>query len=260
MIELRPSVIELSVKAQGYEWYSDRPNIVGIRTNVNAPNVFNDILCVVWKQPIMPTLSILEKQEWLNSWGFIGKNGKTLKEDGIDGENTQFAVNLYEKVKGSFVMRNFSVTTDPGTFYLNHPVNPLGTAILVPGQYVNSHALGFHKQRQDHPALVQVGNLTVYRDTDLDDEADTAGMKKYTGNNFGINIHRSNTNGSTPSVGKWSAGCQVFQNFYDHKFLLRICENYKAFTHNRFTYTLLLENQLTDTSQPMLCPTCGKPL
>jgi hypothetical protein len=207
----------------------------------------------------MPNLSSIKaKQVWLNSWGFQGKDGKVLKEDGIAGENTTYAQEVYEKMKGFFVMRSSSITTDPGTYYLNHPMNSLGTAVLKSGQYIKSHALGFHKQQQDHPALVQVGNLTVYRDTDLDEIAEIAGMKEYTANNFGINIHRSNRNGTTQNINKWSAGCQVFQRFEDHDFVLRICENFRAQANNRFTYTLIDEISL-ETGQA-ICPTCKRPL
>ena len=155
-------------------------------------------------------------------------------------------------------MRSSSITTDPGTYYLNHPLNTLGTAVLKTGQYLKSHALGFHKQRQDHPALVQVGNLTVYRDTDLDEIAETMGMKEYTGTGFGINIHRSNLDGTTQNINKWSAGCQVFQRYDDHAFVLRICENFRTHTGNRFTYTLIDEISLEDTDN--VCPTCKRPL
>lgn len=37
-------------------------------------------------------LSILEQQKWLNSNGYVGKNGNPLKEDGMWGENTAWAV------------------------------------------------------------------------------------------------------------------------------------------------------------------------
>jgi hypothetical protein len=37
-------------------------------------------------------LSILDQQKWLNQYGFVGKNGQPLKEDGFWGENTAYAV------------------------------------------------------------------------------------------------------------------------------------------------------------------------
>ena len=50
-------------------------------------------------------------------------------------------------------------TTDPGLYYLEHPMNVDGTAILIPGQYIGSHKTGLHKG--DH-ALIQCGKLRVW--------------------------------------------------------------------------------------------------
>lgn len=33
----------------GYKWFEDQPNIIGIRTTLSIPDVFNDILCIVYK-------------------------------------------------------------------------------------------------------------------------------------------------------------------------------------------------------------------
>ena len=45
------------------------------------------------EQLIMPNgLSILDQQKWLNKYGFVGKDGTTLSEDGIWGENSAYAV------------------------------------------------------------------------------------------------------------------------------------------------------------------------
>lgn len=42
---------------------------------------------------IMPNgLSILQQQQWLNKFGFVGKNAKPLIEDGFWGENSAYAV------------------------------------------------------------------------------------------------------------------------------------------------------------------------
>ena len=42
---------------------------------------------------VMPTgISIMEQQKWLNRYGFVGRNGKSLGEDGVWGNNTAWAV------------------------------------------------------------------------------------------------------------------------------------------------------------------------
>lgn len=34
----------------GYQWFEDLPNIIGVRSELNAPDVFNDLLFIVYKQ------------------------------------------------------------------------------------------------------------------------------------------------------------------------------------------------------------------
>jgi hypothetical protein len=45
-------------------------------------------------------------------------------------------------------------------------LNPKGAAILVPGQYCGSHAIGLHQGK--YRALRQVKPLPVYRDSNKD--------------------------------------------------------------------------------------------
>jgi len=182
-------------KAKKYKWYEDRPNLIGIRTNLQIPDVFNDLFVIIWKK------------------------------DGV------------------YNMRTWTITTDPGVYWLNNPLNVNGTAYLKPGQYIDSHSIGLHQGKKDHPALVQRGSLTVYRDNDKDSIAEET-SKEETGNAFGINIHRSNANGKTAKISNWSAGCQVFQQKIDHDELMEIVNQYKDITNNKFTYTLLKENDL----------------
>lgn len=34
----------------GYKWFDDQPNIIGVRSKIDAPDVFNDIIFIVYKQ------------------------------------------------------------------------------------------------------------------------------------------------------------------------------------------------------------------
>jgi hypothetical protein len=61
---------------------------------------------------------------------------------------------------------------------------------------------------------------------------------------FGINIHGSNKLGTTMKIGKWSAGCQVFQEWSKKEEFLNVCKMFKTARGNKFTYTLLEENNL----------------
>jgi len=97
-------------------------------------------------------------------------------------------------------------TTDPGTYYLENPVNVDGTAILVPGQYT-AWVIGLHGGKYE--ALSQeAGTVRVYRDNNKDDILDMDPATAQTGW-YGINIHRATSSGESTEVNKWSAGCQV---------------------------------------------------
>lgn len=133
------------------------------------------------------------------------------------------------------------ITTDPGMFYLQNPMNPAGCAILVPGQYLGSHKLGKHQGK--YKALVQVKPMSVYRDNNRDKFIDA--FKIQTGL-FGINIHRSVEAGISRNVDKWSAGCQVFSHPHDFNYLIALVEQQKAMIGtDAVSYTLIMESNIT---------------
>lgn len=128
----------------------------------------------------------------------------------------------------------FTATTNPGTHWLKNLLNPKGTALLKPNQYIDTWKLGLHQGKYE--ALVQNKAVVVYRDKDLDNIAEETadldiGM-------FGINIHRANENAVSKFIDKWSAGCQVLNNPKEFKELLALC---KLSGLKTFTYTLLNE-------------------
>ena len=54
------------MKNKGYKWYTDRPNMIGVRTTLDIPDSFNDFFCMVYSIPEMPsTLSLKQKQSFL---------------------------------------------------------------------------------------------------------------------------------------------------------------------------------------------------
>jgi len=132
------------------------------------------------------------------------------------------------------MMHVFTGTTNPGTHWLKNLLNPKGTAVLKPGQYVDSWKLGLHQGK--YKALVQAKPITVYRDGDKDDVAEETKVEQ-TGL-FGINIHRANASAISSIIDKWSAGCQVLNNPEQFNTLLAACERSGKKT---FTYTLLRE-------------------
>lgn len=129
--------------------------------------------------------------------------------------------------------RAWPVTTVPGKPYLNFPINPKGTAILAPGQYLNAYALGTFK---GYTALKQVRPVKVYRDNNRDSAIDQSIVTIEEGI-FGIHIHKAGA--FSQWVGKASAGCQVFQKEDDFKDFIKLCEQAALMWGNSFTYTLM---------------------
>ena len=128
----------------------------------------------------------------------------------------------------------YPATTNPGTYWLQNMMNSKGTAVLKPGQYINTWELGLHKGIYE--ALVQLKPVSVYRDTNKDLKSDETGQIDY--GIFGINIHRSNETAISRLIDKWSAGCQVFASGPMFRDFIAKCKASKLKT---FTYTLLKE-------------------
>jgi hypothetical protein len=242
-MQITPSLLREKMSVLGYKWITP-VNIIGIRTTLQVPDVFNDFLAVIWKQEQMPAgLSLLNQQKWLNKWKYKGKNGKQLAEDNTPGANTSFALDDYNATVGSERMKIYTVTTEPGVYYQTKELlNPQGCALIKPGQYVDAYSIGNHGDKP-HRALRQSGNITVYRDADRDGISEETNVMQ-TGSSFACNIHGANSLTRTTTIGKWSAGCQVFADWSEKEEFMDICENFRQATGNKFTYTLLREKEL----------------
>lgn len=233
-----------AIQKLNYKWFNDAPNIIGIRSTLQVPDIFNDYICLVFVQPTIPgNYSTLQKQKWLNKWGYIGSNGKPLAEDGKAGTNTNYALEQYGRDVKKERLIVYVITTDPGLYYQKVKLlSSKGCAVLKPGQYLNCYQLGFHK-KNDHKALVQTGGkITVYRDNDRDGIAENLGVEE--SGFFGCNIHGAKKLTKTDKIGAYSAGCQVFEDWFQKEQFIGICEQFKPNTGNKFTYTLLEEKDL----------------
>ncbi len=135
----------------------------------------------------------------------------------------------------------YTGTVDPGTYWLEKPMNEKGCAILKPGYYTKLWKIGMHLGL--YPALVQYAPCTVYRDNDKDNILDM--VKEETGM-FGINLHRTGMNGKI-AVDQSSAGCQVIQDYnrYMNEFMPMVYEASK-YWGPYFSYTLLQEEDFNE--------------
>ena len=134
-------------------------------------------------------------------------------------------------------------TTDPGEYWIDHPMNKDGCAILVPGQYKGVYKISSHGGR--YTALCQRhGKVKVYRDGNKDDlydfDSDTI-----TEGSYGINIHRSSAYKTGTYVNKYSAGCQVFADPDDFDDFMDISKKSEDIWGNKFTYTLIESKDIT---------------
>lgn len=169
----------------------------------------------------------------INIWGF---RANTTVPNAFDDEMHVFT-NISQTGHPKWAYLVFKCTTDPGTYWLKNPMNVSGTAILNPGQYVDVYGIRKHKGQYD--ALCQTwGNVSVTRDYDRDAVLDFNNGKVVKGS-YGINIHRSSASGSSNTVDKWSAGCQVFKNVKDFHFFMQLCYLHRSIHGNKFTYTLV---------------------
>lgn len=114
-------------------------------------------------------------------------------------------------------------------------MNPKGTAILKPGQYVDAYHIGYYRNTI---ALRQVGPVSVYRDDNLDDKIDSDYSYSMDENTvetglFGLHIHAAG--GFSRYVDFWSAGCQVFQRRED---LISMCRDFLT-DLRPYSYTLV---------------------
>lgn len=130
-------------------------------------------------------------------------------------------------------------TTDPGKAYLENPMNPLGTFIMLPGQYLGAYKIGKH-HTQD--ALVQIGVLKGYRDNNKNKILDCNPGQLFEGNNFGVNIHHKEND--SENIGLGSAGCQVSKSTQHYNEFFHLVKIASGIWGDIFSYTLFEENDV----------------
>ena len=178
----------------------------------------------------------------------VGVRANSIQPNSFDDHITVF----FKGNDGKWQFHQFPATTDPGTYWLQNPMNPQGTAILKHGQYLNSHRIGLHRGK--YLAVVQQRPITVIRDYERNASLDLVNGKEQTGL-FGINIHHAAINGTTKSVDKYSAGCQVFANINDFNVFMQLAQKHKQVYGNNFTYTLIDERALERETKKKLFST-----
>jgi hypothetical protein len=165
-------------------------------------------------------------------------------DEDIFNEFDDALVVIYRDRKKNWEVRSYSITTDPGKIWMEKPMNSKGCAILVPDQYRGVYKIDGHGKTRYEALCQRNGEVSVYRDANLDHEHDRDAGTITTGN-YGINIHRSRSTGESELVNSYSAGCQVFKNASDFKDFMKLVNKSADKFGNSFTYSLLNEGDIT---------------
>jgi len=172
----------------------------------------------------------IHEGEWILN--LFGIRSPTVEANSFDD-----ILGVAYKAGGEWHVRFWPGTTDPGTYYLKHPMKVEGTAMLVEGQY-DAWKIGTHAGKYE--ALCQLaGKVRVYRDADRDNllEASPASIEEGW---FGVNLHRSSMKGESKTVDRWSAGCQVHARLDCFEEMMRLAHQQVQKTgQGVFTYTLM---------------------
>lgn len=129
------------------------------------------------------------------------------------------------------IVGRWEATTEPGSYYTYHPMNPKGAARIQFGQYkawqVDKHC---GKSSGCHEALVQTGQLTVHRD--FDKNMQRTGDKLDTSSNLSINQHWG-FDMPKNDIGFASAGCLVGRTRQGHREFMEIIKRDKRYSKTR---------------------------
>ena len=173
----------------------------------------------------------------------IGMRNKDTNPISFD----DFLYVIYKDDNNKWTGLKFAITTDPSTKYLERGgigsyQGQSASAILPSGQYIDTWKIGSHKGK--YTALTQAKPLCVYRDYDRNALL-SFNIEDLDCGLFGINIHKAksggadNGQGDTLEIGDYSAGCQVFQNFYCFEAFMDLIKKQQSIYGNKyFTYTL----------------------
>ena len=237
--------LKKSISKLKYKWFDDQLNLIAIRTNEQIPDVFNDYLCLVWKQPILEdTLTPIEAQQFLNKYLFTDNSGNKLKEDGNLGKKSREAFAKYDKFAGKERLIRILITTEPGVYYQKKLLNKDGCWVMMPAQMIDAYKSGFHQSKPDHRALRSVGRIFGLREDDKDGvilNDKNAVASWVDGHLIGANIHGALKKLITKLIGPWSAGCIVISSWDDKEFIMNIADLYKNINNGLITFTLIEE-------------------
>ena len=164
-----------------------------------------------------------------------------INSDIINHFNDQRIV--IEIVNGVPTIRgNWEATTEPGSYWIQNPFSPKGTARIAFDQF---KAWRVGQDKNQYPALRQVKPVTVHRDFNRD--GSRIGDKTETGI-FGIPQGHAN-NAPRHDIGRWSAGSMRGRTKAGHEEFMKIImsdRRYKLNSKYLFETTIIPGDDLQD--------------
>ncbi len=152
-----------------------------------------------------------------------------LQRPDIDNEWNDLRTMLRISADGTpELILSVEATTEPSRVFVSNrrnKIHPDGISRIAFGQY-KAWQMGFHKQRLNHPALVQRDDVRVHRDKNRDgtrsnDKIFIQGVK-------GINQHSTITSAGSTKIPKlvngWSEGCLVGRVWDEHREFLHLLQ------------------------------------
>jgi hypothetical protein len=164
---------------------------------------------------------------------FVGIRSKTRL---IDNWDDFFAICWTEEGKGK-IWTTGDYTTDPGIHYMQKKLlNPLGCGIMAPGYYKGLWREGVHAGK--YVAFKQIGQVSIYRDRNLDNYMDMNPETLQSSNSYGANLHHGY---ASSRVNNNSALCQVLRYPRDLQLALAKYQKHKSLYGELVDYCLLHE-------------------
>jgi len=59
-MQITIDTLKKAIAKKGYKWFDNKPHVIGIRTNLQVPDAFNDVLCVVYKDKLITAICTTE--------------------------------------------------------------------------------------------------------------------------------------------------------------------------------------------------------
>ncbi|MBH8556173.1 peptidoglycan-binding protein [Nostocaceae cyanobacterium CENA357] len=187
----------------------------------------NDIASRIVKYMLAQKYQVFTAPKEYNIVYIEGMNGDwSLNSDAANEFNDRRIV--IEIVDGvPKIVDHWQATTEPGKYYTVNPMNPGGAARIKFGQY-KAWAVGTHGNAERHEALVQVGPITVHRDSDKNFQR--TGDKTDTGL-FYVNQHWG-YDAPSNDIKNASAGCLVGRMRQGHREFMAIIKQDRRYVAN----------------------------